>query len=63
VVRYIKTPKRPYKAPSFEVLDISAAKAQLDTTTTSKDEGARDMLSVIERRRKGNSARFRSLDS
>jgi hypothetical protein len=50
VVRDVKTPKKPYKAPSFEVLDINAAKAQLDAEITSKDdEDGRQMLSLIKR--------------
>ena len=29
VVRDVKAPKKPYNAPSFDVIDISAAKEQL----------------------------------
>jgi hypothetical protein len=49
VVREVKTQKKRYNAPSFEVLDINAAKAQLDAKATSKDEDARQMLSAIEK--------------
>jgi hypothetical protein len=40
--------KRPYQAPSFEVIDINVAKAQLETNASSMDPGAQKMLSLIE---------------
>lgn len=49
VVRDVKIPKKPYNAPTFEVLDINAAKAQFDAKARSKDRDARQMLSVIEK--------------
>ena len=49
MARDVKTPKRFYKAPTFELLDVNAAKAQLDAKTISTDEGARRMLAVIEK--------------
>ena len=48
MVRDVKTPKRPYRAPSFEVLDVKAVKEQLDAETKSTCEDARRMLAVIE---------------
>ena len=49
VVREVKTQKKRYKAPSFEVLDINRAKAQLDEKAISEDENAQQMRSVIEK--------------
>jgi hypothetical protein len=40
--------KKPYRVPSFEVIDITAAKAQLKTQAASTERGTQDMLSAIE---------------
>jgi hypothetical protein len=47
VDRDLKVAKRPYSAPSFKVLDASAAKAELDATGPLSDENSRQMLSVL----------------
>jgi hypothetical protein len=49
VVREVKTQKRRYNAPPFEVLDINAAKAQLEAKAILEDEDAQQMRSVIEK--------------
>jgi hypothetical protein len=49
----LKTLKKPYEAPSFEVLDVMVAKATLDAKTTSMDVNARKMLAAIEKRLEG----------
>jgi hypothetical protein len=47
VDRDLKVAKKPYSAPSFQVLDAGAAKAKLEATGTPDDENARQMLSVL----------------
>jgi hypothetical protein len=53
VDRDLKVTKKPYSAPSFQVLDAGAAKAELEATGTPDDENARQMLSVLNRPRDG----------
>ena len=52
VVRDVKAPKKPYKAPSFDVIDINAAKEQLEAKTTPEDASAQQMLSLIDKQLK-----------
>lgn len=51
--RDLKVAKKTYSAPSFQVLDAGAAKAELEATGTPDDENARQMLSVLNRRGDG----------
>ncbi len=51
--RDLKVAKKPYNAPSFQVLDTGAAEAELQATGTPDDENARRMLSVLNRPRDG----------
>ena len=51
--RDLKVAKKSYSAPSFKVLDASAAKAELDATGQLSDENARQMLSVLNQPRDG----------
>ena len=51
--RDLKVAKKPYSAPSFRVLDASAAKAVLDATGQLNDENVRQMLSVLNQPRDG----------
>ena len=53
VDRDLKVAKKSYSAPSFRVLDASAAKAELDATGQLSDENARQMLSVLNQPRDG----------
>ena len=53
VDRDLKVAKKPYNAPSFKVLDASAAKAELDATGQLSDDNARQMLSVLNQPRNG----------
>jgi hypothetical protein len=53
VDRDLKVAKKPYSPPSFQVLDASAAKAELEATGTSDDANARQMLSVLNQPRDG----------
>ncbi len=53
MVRNLKAAKKPYSAPSFEVLDASAAKAQLEATGQLQDDNARQMLTVLSQSRDG----------
>jgi hypothetical protein len=47
VVQFGKQLKRPYRAPSFEVLQINAAKARLETEAASTNAHIQKMLSAI----------------
>jgi len=49
VVGDVKVPKRLYSAPSFEIVDISAARTELEAKTTLEDVDARRMLSLIDK--------------
>jgi hypothetical protein len=49
VVRDVKGPKKPYSAPSFDVIDINAAKEQLEAKTTPEDVSSQQMLSLIDK--------------
>jgi hypothetical protein len=49
VVGDVKVPKRPYSAPSFEIVDVSAARTELEAKTTSEDVDTRRMLSLIDK--------------
>lgn len=40
--------KKPYRVPSFEMIDINVAKAQLKTQAASTERGTQDMLSAIQ---------------
>lgn len=51
--RDLKVAKKPYSAPSFQVLDTDAAKAELEATGTTDDENTREMLSVLNRQGDG----------
>ena len=51
--RDLKVAKKSYSAPSFRVLDASAAKAELDATGQLNDENVRQMLSVLNQSRDG----------
>jgi hypothetical protein len=53
VVRDLKAAKKPYSAPSFQVLDANAAKAELEASEALNDENARQMLSVLNQPRAG----------
>jgi hypothetical protein len=53
VDRDLKVTKKPYNAPSFKVLDASAAKAELEATGPLNDENARQMLSALNQPRDG----------
>ena len=54
--RNLKVARKPYSAPSFQVLDTGAAKAELQATVT-PDENARRMLSALNRPRDGKPSR------
>ncbi len=43
-----KHAKRPYTAPSFQMLDATAAKAELEAKGEPKDETVQQMLSLID---------------
>ena len=47
MVRDLKAAKKPYAAPSFEVLDAATAKVELEATGASPDVNARQMWSAI----------------
>lgn len=47
VDRDLKFEKKPYSAPSFQVLDAGAAKAELEDAGVPHDPGARQMLSAL----------------
>ena len=53
MVRDPKAAKKPYSAPSFQILDASAAKAELETTGESDDVNVRRMLSTLKQPRDG----------
>jgi hypothetical protein len=53
VDRDLKVAKKPYKAPSFQVVDAGAAKAELEASGPLNDENARKMLSVLNKPRDG----------
>lgn len=48
LVRDVKSPRKPYHAPSFEVIEIKTAKTKLEAEVTSTGE-ARQMLSLIDK--------------
>jgi hypothetical protein len=54
LVRDVKSQKKPYYAPSFEVMEIKTAKTKLEAEVTSTGE-ARQMLSLIDKRQKAYS--------
>jgi len=43
-----KAAKKPYSAPSFVVLDASAAKAKLKAKGGPKDQNTQEMLSLVD---------------
>ncbi len=43
-----KHAKRPYRAPSFQMFDATAAKAELEAKGEPKDENVQQMLSLID---------------
>jgi hypothetical protein len=47
-----KSTKRPYSAPSFEILDPNGAKTQLETKGDPDDANVPKVLSLIEEQRK-----------
>jgi hypothetical protein len=48
MVRDRKPAKRPYTAPSFQMLDATAAKAELEAKGEPQDQNVRQMLSLID---------------
>jgi hypothetical protein len=56
VVRDFKPAKKPYSPPSFEVLDASAAKAELESLGALQDDNARQMLSVANQQLEGKTS-------
>lgn len=53
MVRDLKAAKKPYSAPSFQVLDAGAAQAELEANGALNDANARQMLSVLNQPRDG----------
>ena len=51
--RTLKIAKKPYSAPSFQILDAGAAKTELEGTGISNDGNARQMLSVLKHQLEG----------
>jgi hypothetical protein len=49
----LKVAKKPYNAPSFQVLDAATAKAELEATGALNDTNTRQMLSVLNQPRDG----------
>ncbi len=49
MVRDLKAAKKPYAAPSFEVLDAATAKLELEATGASPDVNAGRMWSAIQK--------------
>jgi hypothetical protein len=58
MARELKPAKRPYSPPSFELLDASAAKAELKTRGEPKDATVRQMFSLIDEQRKKKKAKL-----
>jgi hypothetical protein len=52
MARDVKPAKRPYTAPAFQVLDASAAKAELEAKGRPKDEKVQQMFSLIDEQSK-----------
>jgi hypothetical protein len=52
MARDVKTAKMPYTAPSFQVLDASAAKGELEAKGEPKDENVQRMFSLIDEQSK-----------
>ena len=52
MARDVKPAKRPYTAPAFQVLDATAAKAELEAKGESKDENVQRMFSLIDKQPK-----------
>jgi hypothetical protein len=50
VVRDVKSLKQPYNAPSFAVIDINAAKTELETNAMPENVNVRRMLALIDKR-------------
>ena len=57
MARELKLAKRPYTPPSFEVLDATAAKAELKTRGEPKNATVRQMFSLIDGQRKKKKAK------
>lgn len=53
MVRDPKAAKKPYSPPSFQILDASAAKAELEAAGASNDVNGRRILSVLNQPRDG----------
>ena len=53
MVRDPKAAKKTYSPPSFQILDASAAKAELEATAESDDLNVRQMLSILKQPRDG----------
>ena len=51
--RDFKAAKKPYSAPSFQVLDAGTAKAELEASGSMDEANARQMLSVLNQPRDG----------
>jgi hypothetical protein len=49
VARDRKSAKKLYRAPSFQILEAGAAKAELEATGAVSDVNARRMLSILNR--------------
>jgi hypothetical protein len=56
VVRNPKAAKRPYAAPSFEVVDADTAKAELKANGESRDTDVQEMMSAIDRQLDGRTS-------
>jgi hypothetical protein len=56
VVQDLKVAKKPYNAPSFQVLDAGAAKAELEAAEESNDADTRQMLAVLNQPNDGKPA-------
>ena len=63
MARDLKPAKKPYSLPSFEMLNASAAKAELEAKGDSKDANVRQMLSLIDGKLKKKKAKLRSLSA
>ena len=48
MARDLKQAKRPYTAPTFQMLDATSAKAELQAKGEPKDENVQQILSLID---------------
>jgi hypothetical protein len=54
--RDLKVAKKPYSAPSFQVVDADAARRELEAIETPGDASVRQMMSVLDRSRDGKTS-------